>query len=74
MSDESRREGRTWAGWAEAFRIFAKYSTGADDISASHDEVFAGPRPETVAGEDYARLLALGWTHDVKHACFRRGT
>lgn len=67
----------TYAGWAEAFEIFARYSLseGADyGVSAEHDELLAGPSPVVVAPADVARLEALGW-HPVKeHGCFRRCT
>lgn len=65
-----------WAGWAEAFTIFAKYATGSkiDGVCATHDQVLAGPRPAVVTPEDRARLLALGWRVDRHLDSFARFT
>lgn len=54
--------GRTWAGFAEAFSIFAKYGDGLYRVCAEHDEIFAGPDDvRLVSQEDTERLAFLGW-------------
>ena len=55
----SAPEGRTWAGYAEAFAIFAKYE--GQGVCAEHDEIDAGPDPSVVSEVDKKRLLELGW-------------
>ncbi len=53
----------------KAFTIFAKYNA-EDNVSAGHDEIWAGPDPEVVSAEDLAILESLGWyPHDE---CFRK--
>lgn len=54
----------TYAAWAEAFTIFAKYSSEFYQISAEHDIVYAGPDPAVVSEEDKTRLEALNWHID----------
>lgn len=49
----------TWAGYAEAFAIFAKYE--GQGVCAEHDEIFAGPDPSVVTEADKKRLIELGW-------------
>lgn len=63
----------TAAGWIEAFQIFAKYMPEGEwfEVAAEHDEIYAGPNPETVTSEDKARLEELGW-HDFEEECFQR--
>lgn len=51
---------KTWAEFAEAFTIFAKYE--GNGVQAEHDEIFAGPNPELVTAEDMKRLEKLGWS------------
>ncbi len=54
----------TWAEWAEAFAIFAKYAPACskyNDVSAEHDEIWAGPDADEVSAEDVERLNELGW-------------
>lgn len=73
----SAKESHKWAGWAEAFTIFAKYSkdeNGFDHVAGEHDEIFAGPNPEIVSAEDKARLSALGWSADNDVECFQKFT
>jgi hypothetical protein len=54
---------------AEAFTIFAGYP-GADDVSAEHDVLFAGPDPAVVSAEHTARLEELGWFTNSEFDCF----
>ena len=65
-----------WANYAEAFSIFAKY--GAEDsycnVSAEHDELYAGPEPDIVTATDTQRLNELGWSPDKRTNCFRKFT
>lgn len=54
-----------WAGYAEAFSIFARYSppdSSVDDVCAIHDELLAGPDVGVVSEADKARLKKLGWS------------
>lgn len=48
---------------AEAFAIFTRCDPDGADVSAGHDEMWAGPDPSKVSAEDKARLEVLGW-HD----------
>jgi hypothetical protein len=63
----------TYKEWAESFTIFDKY-TDPDkpfgDVSAEHDEIYAGPDPEDVSIEDKERLDTLGWQEEDKYGCF----
>lgn len=52
---------KTWAEFAEAFTIFAKYGDEEYSTQADHEEIFAGPNPTIVSAEDRARLEELGW-------------
>lgn len=52
----------TFAEYAEAFAIFAKYSNESFVLEAEHDEIFALCDVGEESDED--RLMALGWTHD----------
>ena len=52
---------RTFAEYAEAFTIFAKYSDEKFAVCAEHDEIFAHVDPEMVSDEDKKRLKELGW-------------
>jgi hypothetical protein len=54
----------TYAAWAEAFAIFAKYNSDFHQISAEHDIVYAGPEPSKVSDEDKSRLEQLNWHID----------
>lgn len=63
----------TYAGWAEAFKIFERYSDGCAQVCAEHDEIFAGPDPGDVSDADRAKLAALGWLPG-DHGGFRRFT
>lgn len=60
--------------WIESINIFASYADGGTDssfeISAEHDELYAGPDPETVSEEDKKRLDELGWFES--DGCFQR--
>ena len=65
----------TWADYAKAFAIFAKYGDGAGKTQARHDELLAGPDPELVSAEDCAQLEALGWGPDEESGeCWYRFT
>lgn len=66
-----------YAGWAEAFTIFAKYADHEEDVNhvaVEHDEIFAGPDIKQVPVEDRKRLEALGWTYDKSVDCWHRFT
>lgn len=67
----------TYKEMIEAFHIFAKYAEkGLDDyaeMSATHDELFAGPDPKKVAKTDLARLEEIGW-RPCEYGCFARFT
>lgn len=66
----------TYAGWIEAFQIFAKYSDydAIIDIAAEHDVIYTGPHPDAVTAEDAAKLEALGWRMNEEYECFERYT
>lgn len=67
----------TWAAWAEAFTIFAKYQPkerAGQHVAAEHDEIYAGPDPRVVAEDDLRRLDALGWRQMSDLECFARFT
>jgi hypothetical protein len=57
----------TYRAWAEAFQIFMKYEEDFD-ISAEHDQIWAGPSINLPSEEDRQRLLELGWhiDHDIE--------
>lgn len=56
----------TWAAYAEAFTIFAKYEPDVfGELSAEHDQIWAGPEPgSAISDDDKARLEALDWQLD----------
>lgn len=60
--------------WILAFRIFQKYDPGSFNVQASHDEVHAGPEPDSVSDDDLRELYALGWRKDEYGSCFRKFT
>jgi hypothetical protein len=60
---------KSWADYAEAFTIFAKYGDGEWATNPGHDEIWSGPNPEIVSDEDKKRLEELGWM--VEDECFR---
>jgi hypothetical protein len=57
---------RTYAAWAEAFMIFARYQPPDRwcDVVAEHDALYAGPTPDEMTPEDRERLERLGWRTD----------
>lgn len=59
-----------YSKFIEALTIFQKYDHW-QNLSAEHDEVYAGPSPEVVSAEDLARLEELGW-HEHDGSCFMR--
>ena len=61
---------KSWAEFAEAFTIFAKYGDGLRSTQAGHDEIFSGPYLEIVSVEDRARLEELGWMANDEFNCF----
>ena len=62
MSKTKKPSGNSWAGFAEAFAIFAKYGEGELMTRAEHDEIYAGPDQDTVMDDaDLVRLKQLGW-------------
>lgn len=66
-----------YAGWAEAFTIFAEYvdpDEKVHHVAAEHDEIFAGPPPERLPLADLNRLAALGWRPDTDLGCFKKFT
>jgi hypothetical protein len=77
---ETKDRQSSYRAWSEAFAIFAKYSEevpgtrggNRDDVSAEHDEVYAGPSPEVVTKSDSARLEELGWLPCGEHDCWKR--
>lgn len=60
--------------WIRAFQIFQKYDPGSYSVQASHDEVHAGPSPESVSDDDMRELIALGWREDEYGDCFSKFT
>lgn len=66
----------TYAGWAEAFAIFAKYEPLEEfGISAEHDEVYAGGQHyEDYSEEDKKRLEELHWTYDEHYESYHHFT
>jgi hypothetical protein len=64
-----------WRGYAEAFTVFAKYSTSSyDHVAGEHDIIYAGPDPSVVSDEDKATLESLGWHIDTSLDSFYRNT
>jgi hypothetical protein len=66
----SSSHGKTWAGLAEAFTIFAKYDEGRYMTQAEHDIIYSGPDPAVLSDEDAARLEQLRWEADHDLECF----
>ena len=67
--------GNTFAGYAEAFTIFAKYSPGTYLMAGQHDQIFAAPGfSEVISEEDRARLKELGWRIDEENEGFVKFT
>ncbi len=51
--------------------IFAEISPkDAQDVSAEHDILYAGPDPSIVSDEKKAELEELGWYVAEEHDCF----
>lgn len=50
-----------YADMARAMQIFASYNGQREDISAEHDEIFAGPDPAAVSAEHLDELEGLNW-------------
>lgn len=66
---------RTWAGYAEAFLIFARYGQGDFQTCAEHDVIYSGPQtPDGMSKTDLDRLDALGWTHNEREGGFSKFT
>ena len=61
---------KSWAEFAEAFTIFAKYGTGEWGTQPGHDEIHSGPNPSIVSDEDKKRLKELGWMIAEDEDCF----
>lgn len=62
-----------YARMARAFQIFDSYGDpNEQDISAEHDEIFAGPDPEVVSAEHLIELEQLGWHADDGNGTFYR--
>jgi hypothetical protein len=62
-----------YARMARAFQIFDSYGNpNEQDISAEHDEIYAGPDPEVVSPEHLIELEALGWHASDGEECFYR--
>lgn len=55
-----------------ALEIFTAYQPdpSQQSISATHDQVFAGPEPSTVSEAHVAELDGLGWHVDYGNECF----
>ncbi len=78
MSDDEEEDrflkaetAQKWAGWSEAFAIFAKYSEpGTDFVGTDHYGVYAGPEANKVSVEDRRRLCELGWRPNDQRCCF----
>lgn len=67
--------GDTYAGYIEAFQIFAKYAP--DDtyvLQPAHDVVYSGPDPSLVSADDLKRLEELGWSPENDTGCFYKFT
>lgn len=61
----------TYADYAEAFTIMAKYCK--DDLASvavEHDIIYAGHNLEGISNEDLDRLEDLGWECDNDLECF----
>ena len=55
----------SYQAWSEAFAIFAKYEPDARfEVTAEHDEVYAGRANDLYSDEDKARLEELHWSYD----------
>lgn len=75
MESESTFYQYSYAAWAEAFSIFAKYAPETlFEVVAAKDIVYAGSDADKMTPEDAARIAALGWTWDAQYNCFYRGT
>lgn len=61
MDGNDKSYGGTFAGFSEAFGIFAKYSEKYGMVYAEHDEVCASLDPSVVSPEDTERLSFLRW-------------
>lgn len=61
---------QTYADWAEAFLLFAKYEAEGWEVSAEHDVIYAGPDPAIVTDIDKKRLSELGWDTEEQYECF----
>lgn len=57
----------TYADWAEAFSIFAKYATDKNhnEIAAEHDVIYAGENTTLFSMKDFIRLQELGWNYNA---------
>jgi hypothetical protein len=60
-NDVMKTSKRTYAEYAEAFTIFAKYEEGSFGTDAEHDVIFSGPHYSHVSADDLRRLDELGW-------------
>ena len=60
-TDYGANRKKSWADYAEAFTIFAKYGPGEFMTCAEHDVLYAGPVASTVSESDRIRLAELGW-------------
>lgn len=52
-----------------ALEIFGNYPD-TQDLSTTHDEIWAGPSPQQVTPEHLAELDKLGWRPSDAQACF----
>lgn len=57
--------------YIEAFQIFNKYDH-FKQVSAEHDEIYAGPSPDVLNKEDLEKIIELGWLPDNENDCFYR--
>ena len=68
----------SFAAYAEAFQIMAKYDQGGDVLHCEHDVLYAGSSDDAggfadrVSWEDLARLAALGWHVNGEYNCMFR--
>ncbi len=58
---------------ARAMEIFASYPVNrGGNVSAAHDEIWAGPDPTVVSAEHLAELEQLGWRASESHETFHK--
>jgi hypothetical protein len=64
---------RPYADYRQAFEIFGRYpDPDGGNLSAEHDQLWAGPDPADVSLDDLRILNDLGWHADPNNGCFHK--